>query len=42
MQKQTIKYAAPEIDGWELNFARLLCDSQLEDIVSDDTEGIDF
>lgn len=42
MKKKTIMYAAPDIDGWELELARLLCDSQLEDIVEDSTEGIDF
>ena len=42
MQKKAIKYVAPKIDGWELDLAQLLCESQIESIVTDDSEGIDF
>lgn len=42
MRKKTNTYVAPDIDGWELELAGIMCQSQFEDIVSDDTDGIDF
>jgi hypothetical protein len=44
MKKKTLYYVAPDIDSWKLGLEGLLCQSsgQLEDIVLDDSEGIDF
>jgi len=42
MKKSTIKYVAPDIDSWKLGLDGILCQSQLEDITLDGSEGIDF
>ncbi len=42
MRKNNIKYSAPDIDVWEFWPQGLLCESQLEGIIPDDSEGIVF
>jgi hypothetical protein len=42
MKDETINYAAPAIDDLELGLLGLLCQSQLEDIVGDDSDGLVF
>ena len=42
MKKKTINYASPDIEDLEIGVLDLLCQSQLEDVVGDDTEGIYF
>ena len=42
MNKIIIKYSAPEMCRWELGPEGLLCQSQLEEIVPDEGEGIVF
>ncbi len=41
-QNKTIDYAAPAMYDLEHGLVGLLCQSQLEDIVVDDSEGITF
>lgn len=42
MKKSAKHYEAPAIDSWKLGLEGLLCQSQLEDLIMDDSEGIDF